>query len=155
MKRLLAGILLLTSLAAAAGGALNPMPGWMNPGGSGSGALQPPNAYPDTASVGDSAKMIWQIESGTIKSMTFAQLLALVSVGGLPDYLKPSDWSSATAYSQNEVVLYSNYLCVSSVAGSGTNTNHTPTVPGSNAYWGCYSSIGTLVTHIFNNMVSP
>ena len=119
--------------------------------------LGPPAIYPDTAVVSDSSKMIWQVGPPwtpvKIRSMTFAQLLALISVGGLPDYLAVAPWASGTAYSQNEVALYNSYLCVSSVPGSGTNTGNTPPAPSSNTYWGCYPSVAAIITYVLNNTV--
>ncbi len=119
--------------------------------------LGPPAIYPDTTVVSDSSKMIWQVGPPwtpvKIRSMTFAQLLALISVGGLPDYLMVSPWAPGTAYSQNEAALYNNYLCVSSVPGSSTNTGNTPPAPSSNAYWGCYPSVAAVITFLLNNSV--
>lgn len=121
-----------------------------------------PRAIADT--VPDTSLAIVQLppfSSGTtakIRAMTGRELSAWLRESGgdsLPMYLRPPVWSSGTSYSQNQTVLWNNYLCVSSVSGTGTNTGNTPAAPPGNSYWGCYANIGKVYEYQFNNFVWP
>ena len=115
-----------------------------------------PKVTADTLS--DTSLFVVQVPplSGTPKyrGITKQQLSIAVGGGGCDSNCTgvPA-WSAGTAYSQNAPVSWTAYVCFSSVAGTGTNTGHTPAAPPGNVYWGCYDNVGGVVQYILNNFV--